>query len=181
MPCKTCFVTVGATASFDTLIRAIYNPQFLHALAETGYTDLTIQCGKGGKHLCDSLLAEAREQGQYGISVAAFEFTQDMIQEMRVAKAEEGREEGIVLCHAGRIASIQLVLKAGADRHAGTGSVLDAIRIGVPVIVVPNPTLLDNHQVEFAEVMANMGYAVHGHLECVFLLFVTSSRFTDAL
>lgn len=31
--------------------------------------------------------------------------------------------------------------------------------------MVPNPTLLDNHQVEFAEVMANMGYVVHGHLE----------------
>jgi UDP-N-acetylglucosamine transferase subunit ALG13 len=25
--------------------------------------------------------------------------------------------------------------------------------------------LLDNHQVEFAEVMAKMEYAVHGHLE----------------
>jgi beta-1,4-N-acetylglucosaminyltransferase len=104
MPCKTCFVTVGATASFDALIRALYDPQFLHALAETGYTDLTIQCGKGGKELCDRLLAEAREQGRYGISVAAFEFTQDMMQEMRVAKAEGGREEGVVLCHAGMAA-----------------------------------------------------------------------------
>jgi len=35
------------------------------------------------------------------------------------------------------------------------------------VIVVPNPTLLDNHQVEFAEVMEKMGYVVHGELEYV--------------
>jgi beta-1,4-N-acetylglucosaminyltransferase len=47
----------------------------------------------------------------------------------------------------------------------GTGSVLDAIRIGVPVIVVPNSTLLDNHQVEFAEVMAKMDYVAYGNLE----------------
>jgi UDP-N-acetylglucosamine transferase subunit ALG13 len=40
--------------------------------------------------------------------------------------------------------------------HSGTGSVLDAIRIGVPVIVDQIATLLDNHQVEFAEQMAMM-------------------------
>jgi len=58
----------------------------------------------------------------------------------------------------------------------GTGSVLDALRIGVPVIVVPNPTLLDNHQVEFAEVMARMGYAVHGELEYDHSPYVRYSR-----
>jgi beta-1,4-N-acetylglucosaminyltransferase len=43
--------------------------------------------------------------------------------------------------------------------------VLDAIRIGVPVVVVPNTTLLDNHQVEFAEQMAKMDYAVYGDIK----------------
>jgi beta-1,4-N-acetylglucosaminyltransferase len=43
--------------------------------------------------------------------------------------------------------------------------VLDAIRIGVPVVVVPNGTLLDNHQLEFAEQMAKMDYVVHGDIE----------------
>jgi hypothetical protein len=73
------------------------------------------------------------------------------------------------------------VLEEGADGCVGTGSVLDALRIGVPVIVVPNPTLLDNHQVEFAEVMAKMGYAVHGHLKFVFLLLYTCPWSPDAL
>jgi UDP-N-acetylglucosamine transferase subunit ALG13 len=107
MPQKTCFVTVGATASFEALVRAIYQPHFLHALAEHGYTDLTIQCGKGGKELCDMLLAEAKDHGPYGIGVATFEFTQNMMQEMRVAKAEGGREEGVVLCHAGTLISMK--------------------------------------------------------------------------
>lgn len=47
----------------------------------------------------------------------------------------------------------------------GSGSILDAMRISIPLIVVPNPTLLDNHQVELAEELAAQGYVVHGHLE----------------
>lgn len=47
----------------------------------------------------------------------------------------------------------------------GSGSILAALRIAVPLIVVPNPSLLDNHQVELAEELAAQGYVVHGHLE----------------
>jgi beta-1,4-N-acetylglucosaminyltransferase len=64
------------------------------------------------------------------------------------------------VCSGNRVRGCRVI-----DGLIGTGSVLDAIRIGVPVIVVPNPTLLNNHQVEFAEVMAGMDYVVHGHLE----------------
>ena len=46
---------------------------------------------------------------------------------------------------------------------------MDAVRIGVPVIVVPNTALLDNHQLEFAEQMARMDYAVHGDIKCAYL------------
>lgn len=98
---KACFITVGATASFDSLIQAALQPAFLGALAITGYTELAIQYGKGGKELFNRYLEEAKEQGPYGINVIAFEFTQNMMQEMRIATAEEGREEGVVLCHAG--------------------------------------------------------------------------------
>jgi len=144
---KACFVTIGATASFDALIEAVLQPSFLHALKAKGYTNLIVQHGTAGKELFNGLVKAAKEHGPYGIAVEGFEFTNDMTKEMRVAKAENGREEGAVLC------------------HAGTGSVLEALRIGVPTIVIPNPTLLDNHQVEFAEVMAKMGYAVHGNLD----------------
>ena len=49
----------------------------------------------------------------------------------------------------------------------GSGSILHALRIAVPIIVVPNPALLDNHQEELAEELAAQGYVVHGHLEYV--------------
>jgi hypothetical protein len=37
----------------------------------------------------------------------------------------------------------------------------------VPLIVVPNPSLLDNHQVELAEALQEQGYVVHADIKCV--------------
>lgn len=51
-----------------------------------------------------------------------------------------------------------------ARMRTGSGSILDALRTGVPIIVVPNETLLDNHQVELAEALAEQEYVVHGRL-----------------
>ena len=48
---------------------------------------------------------------------------------------------------------------------AGSGTILSALRLSVPLIVVPNTSLLDNHQVELAEALAEQEYVVHGRLE----------------
>lgn len=45
----------------------------------------------------------------------------------------------------------------GADvviTHAGTGTVIDLLKRGCSIIVVPNPALKDNHQQEFASLLA---------------------------
>ncbi|QDS67885.1 hypothetical protein FKW77_008062 [Venturia effusa] len=148
---KALFTTIGATASFPSLIKAVLAPCFLRAASSHGYTKLVIQFGRGGEALFKESCVKAQRDGPYGLTVEGFDLTDDMMGEMRVVKASnrEGRErqEGVVLC------------------HAGTGSVLDALRLGVPVIVVPNSALLDNHQEQFAEVMEKMEYAVHGSLE----------------
>lgn len=47
----------------------------------------------------------------------------------------------------------------------GAGTALDALRLSLPLILVPNPALLDNHQLELAKELDKMGYAVHGRLE----------------
>jgi beta-1,4-N-acetylglucosaminyltransferase len=49
-------------------------------------------------------------------------------------------------------------------RLVGSGTILDALRVAVPLIVVPNEELLDNHQIELAEALAEHGYVVHGRL-----------------
>ena len=46
----------------------------------------------------------------------------------------------------------------------GSGSILEALRIGVPLIVVPNTDLLHNHQVELAEELAKQDYVIYGKI-----------------
>lgn len=57
----------------------------------------------------------------------------------------------------------------------GSGTILAALRIGVPLVVVPNTELLHNHQVELAEELAKQEYVVHGNLKCVTICVLLGS------
>lgn len=102
-PRKVCFVTIGATASFDSLVRATLNPIFLEVLNQHGYTDLRIQYGKEGH----SMLKEFENQHtmneeKHDIKISGFEFNkQGLGAEMRAAKGQDDRSEGVVISHAG--------------------------------------------------------------------------------
>ncbi|KAI4607910.1 hypothetical protein J4E80_009306 [Alternaria sp. BMP 0032] len=49
--------------------------------------------------------------------------------------------------------------------HAGSGSILEALRYQIPLIVVPNTGLLDNHQEELAVAMERNNYLVRGNVK----------------
>ncbi|KAI9735855.1 MAG: N-acetylglucosaminyldiphosphodolichol N-acetylglucosaminyltransferase catalytic subunit alg13 [Cirrosporium novae-zelandiae] len=147
---RLCFVTIGATASFNDLLSAALSRPFLEALFQAGYTDLLLQYGKEeGQHIFEDFIHTHPKgtDGQYGLNINGFDFNKRGLgQEMRAAKGEQGRREGVVIS------------------HAGSGSILDALRIDVPLIVVPNESLLDNHQAELAVELAKQGYVVHGKI-----------------
>lgn len=42
--------------------------------------------------------------------------------------------------------------------YIGSGTILDAMRLGLTMIVVPNSSLLDNHQEELADELESQGY-----------------------
>lgn len=111
---KVCFVTVGATAPFDALIKAIFEPKFLQALHDAGFTLLRIQHGHEGQDGFFQRLA-----GQPAvldicenckIDISGFGFNKDGLDaEIRAAKGIGGREakqvdmvEGAVISHAGK-------------------------------------------------------------------------------
>ncbi|KAK7509624.1 glycosyltransferase family 28 C-terminal domain-containing protein [Phyllosticta citriasiana] len=147
---KYCFVTIGATAAFDTLIRACLESDFLDALSAAGYSNLLLQYGKDGKSLFNGLVANKEKDGSPGIKIEGFGFSQyGLIEHMKLVKGSplDGSNEGLVIS------------------HAGSGSILDALRLNVPLVVVPNPTLLDNHQLELAEILEQQGYVIHGKLD----------------
>ncbi|KAF7593079.1 N-acetylglucosaminyldiphosphodolichol N-acetylglucosaminyltransferase catalytic subunit alg13 [Aspergillus hancockii] len=146
-PMKLCFVTVGATASFHLLLQGVLNTNFLSALHEADYTHLLVQYGKDSQTLFEELLSKCPpgSPSRHGIEIDGFDFNHaGLDQEMRLAQANlsENRSGGLIIS------------------HAGSGSILGALRLGVPLVVVPNTTLKDNHQVELARELHNQGYAV---------------------
>ena len=103
-PRKLCFVTIGATAAFDSLIKAALSPEFLQRLQTSGYTDLLLQYGKNGHVLLEDFRNRfgSKSEEEFGIKIIGFDFNKKGLgSEMRAAKGEGDRLEGVVISHAG--------------------------------------------------------------------------------
>lgn len=99
---KHCFVTIGATASFRTLIDAVTQPAFIGSLTKHGYTNLDVQCGP------DLTLFQEKEKALKilpSIKVTGFDFDgAGLTKHMVKCKArKEGEAEGVVVTHAGEL------------------------------------------------------------------------------
>ncbi|GAM91020.1 hypothetical protein ANO11243_090670 [Dothideomycetidae sp. 11243] len=155
-PRKTCFVTIGATTGFQDLINAVMAADFISILEAQSYTHLIVQHGvDGAKHFAALNSALSKP----GISIAGFGVDPAGLDDyMLLAKGAGGTAdvEGVVISHAEMWKAMLI--------HQGSGTVLNAMRLALPLIVVPNEKLLDNHQVELAEVLAKQGYVVRGHV-----------------
>ncbi|EKD14422.1 uncharacterized protein L3040_005745 [Drepanopeziza brunnea f. sp. 'multigermtubi'] len=137
---KECFITTGATARFTELIQAVFAPESLQAFIDNGFTNLNFQCG-------DSISAfeQLRLTDTRGLVINGFDFNRNGLnKEMRACQAGNSSRKGLVIC------------------HAGAGTILDAMRLDVPLVVVPNTSLLDNHQQELADELEAQGYATRG-------------------
>lgn len=163
---RNCLVTVGATVGFEQLTRTVLEPSFWHYLRTLGFTELRIQCGPDIEWAAASL-AERMANAPSGLSVVAFGVRKNlMTEEMTLCKPLSGkRYQGLVISHAGSYTSPAVLERLTAHRIQGTGTILDAWKLGLPIIVVPNPTLLDNHQREMADHLAKEGYATTSSAE----------------
>ncbi|KAJ5569966.1 family 28 glycosyltransferase [Penicillium hispanicum] len=150
---KLCFVTVGATASFEKLLQVVFDESFFRVLASYQYTHLAVQFGVGGQAIWDEFITSnpLGSEGLHGIVAYAFDF-----------KPSLDIYYGLAMWNPLRDQELGLVIS-----HAGTGSILEAIRSGLPLIVVPNPDLADNHQEELALQMQRAEYALMARVEDV--------------
>ncbi|THH07298.1 hypothetical protein EW145_g3483 [Phellinidium pouzarii] len=127
------FVTVGST-QFDDLVEAVLSQPVLNSLREKGFTHLVVQCGK---YAAASKLAESNDDGPWflkrqDVEIEVWRYKPSLKDDYNTAK---------------------LVIS-----HAGSGSIIDVLRLEKPLIVVPNPSLLDNHQVDLASELDKLGY-----------------------
>lgn len=138
----TALVTVGST-SFDALVAAAVTPPVVVALTARGIGRLLIQYGRGAAPPALPLPSppppSAPSPGAAPspplppLEVVAFAFKPSLASDMAAAS---------------------LVVT-----HGGAGSVLEALRSGVPTVVVVNGGLMDNHQTELATALAEGGHA----------------------
>lgn len=70
---------------------------------------------------------------EHGISFETFQYKESIIEDMQWAD--------LIIC------------------HAGAGTTIEALDLGKIVITVPNETLMDNHQMELANKLAQENYA----------------------
>ncbi|KAL5406418.1 hypothetical protein PMIN03_006030 [Paraphaeosphaeria minitans] len=145
---KVCFVTTGATAPFRKLIEAALSPASLDAFLQRGVTHIFIQYGTA-KDVYQSSAEAARqylnENGtEHKLNIDGMDFdSSGLIEQFKLVKQTQGL----------------------AISHAGSGSILEGLRFQVPLIVVPNTALLDNHQEELAVAMDRAGYVIHGNVD----------------
>lgn len=144
---KTLFVTIGATVTFTKLLELCLTHNFISIVKEEGFEKLIIQFGSqvdalqlfmnslDKLHLTPSKsndLITAKDPHGGGLLIEGFPFTNDIKKVMSNA---------------------DLVIS-----HAGTGSILDALRLQKPLIVVINSNLMNNHQSEIADQLYEGNY-----------------------
>ncbi|THG99195.1 hypothetical protein EW026_g3118 [Hermanssonia centrifuga] len=127
------FVTVGSTR-FDALVKHALSDVVIDVLRTKGYSDIVVQCGNSdfdrSVYTLEGDTWTRNLEGEGSIEVWKFKPT---------LQQEYERADLVI-------------------SHAGSGTILDVLRLKKPIIVVPNPTLLDNHQEELASALAGTGH-----------------------
>ncbi|WVW82717.1 hypothetical protein I302_104728 [Kwoniella bestiolae CBS 10118] len=135
---STLLVTVGSTL-FPTLTNTFLSPPILALLEHNRIKRLIVQYGRADLPLDKGLHIHLDGQGRGqvdvgGMRVEVLRFTDDF-------EGLIGRADWVV-------------------SHAGSGSILTTLRRDPPkpLLVVPNESLMDNHQSELADEMGERGY-----------------------
>jgi len=146
---KQVLITTGATVTFIKLIRYTLSPRFVNELYKLEFTDLVVQYGKSpdAETLVRSLLDKLS----------------------KVFTSKEGIQSdtngGLKLCIEYKDAVLTIkCIKFDRDlvqkytsksdliiSHAGTGSILDSLRLKKKLIILVNDKLQDNHQLQIAK------------------------------
>ncbi|KAF2690032.1 glycosyltransferase family 1 protein [Lentithecium fluviatile CBS 122367] len=157
---KVCFVTTGATAPFTALIESVLSPSSLDAFLKEGYTHLLVQYGTAKEIYTDRAKAAQtylqQSQKNRELEIGGMDFNPDGLKEQFKLVQES---KGLVIS------------------HAGSGSILEALRYQIPLAVVPNTLLLDNHQEELAVAMERSNYLLRGDVKNLAPAIAKSSDF----
>ncbi|KAI0748184.1 glycosyl transferase [Daedaleopsis nitida] len=128
------FVTVGSTR-FDALVQTVLSDPVLDVLRTKGYHSIDVQCGNSD--LDPSLPGLRRNADDHWQRTGDPEAS---VWRFKPSLKEDYERADLIIS------------------HAGSGTIIDVLRMKKPLIVIPNPTLLDNHQAELSDELAGLGH-----------------------
>jgi beta-1,4-N-acetylglucosaminyltransferase len=147
-------VTVGSTG-FDALISVVTSWSFLLSIARLGYYHISIQYGNSHTVF---------QPGHDIPKQVSIKHMEDDLIVMRLPSHLLSHTKDVDLYIQGYSYCIGLMKEIQQSdlviSHAGSGTILDVLRCGRPLIVVPNRQLMDNHQLELALEMHQSGYLI---------------------
>lgn len=150
--------TIGATVTFRHLVDYVAEPGFLEYLGSLGFRKIALQYGnetQGPVHVSKKYFSDVIAAN--GLVEKLDLQIQNSFNDKSVTVFSNGAFELEVFAFS---ASISDYIQQ-ADivvSHAGTGSILDSLRLGKPLLVVTNNELMDNHQEEVAALFEELGY-----------------------
>lgn len=153
--------TTGSTVTFKKLIEAITEYEFIaESVIGNGVTKMVIQYGNEiesgtSKHISEDFFKRCLADNKL---VQLLQF-QVELEEDNVVTYTSSRFHGFQLIAFPFSNAISEVI-SNCDlviSHAGTGSIIDSLRLERSLIVVTNDNLMDNHQEEVASELAKLG------------------------
>jgi beta-1,4-N-acetylglucosaminyltransferase len=109
---KRCFVTIGATAPFNSLIKEVLGIDFIRELQRAGYTELRIQYGD---HEGEAIFKARKDElktfleADINVDITGFGFDRTGLNnEIAAVKGHSAETEGMVISHAGESSSLIL-------------------------------------------------------------------------
>lgn len=154
-------ITTGATVTFKPLVEYVATPQFLRHLVKLGFSTVFLQYGNeliDGNNVSKEFFSEviSRTKLVETLDLDILNETDDK----STTTFSDGSFLFVVFGFSANIAdyveSADIVVS-----HAGTGSILDSLRLKKPLLVVSNLELMDNHQEEVADQFQNEGFLYH--------------------
>ncbi|CAI1995583.1 hypothetical protein SEUBUCD646_0G02190 [Saccharomyces eubayanus] len=154
---KTIFVTCGATIPFSKLVSCVLSDGFTRELVEYGFVRLIIQFGRNFATRFDQLVQErGGKVERTDIRIPDDEFGCDG--NVSRYSLMDGTLEVIGFDFSAKVQKIISDFSDLVISHAGTGSILDSLRLNKPLIICVNDSLMDNHQQQIADKFVALGY-----------------------
>ncbi|KAI7892947.1 glycosyltransferase family 1 protein [Mucor mucedo] len=118
------------STGFDNLISQVTSQEFLTSLVRFGITKVRVQYGSSN----DIYVKNIQVYDGPRIDITGYKY--------KASVTEDMEEADIIIS------------------HAGSGTILQALRLNKKLIVVVNKALMDNHQNQIAQAMESRNYAV---------------------